>query len=110
MPHHILAMQSPLLYTVLSVLLQADARKMLVLDINELRYRQEDLLLQQQAANQYASGEDPTTLKIALRLGDYLYRNSDCCMVAAMYTLGGTTCSLTYRLLIDVSNQHLYFL
>ena len=47
--------------------LQADARKLLVLDINELRYRQEDLILQQQAASQYASGEDPTTLRIALK-------------------------------------------
>ncbi|XP_067930159.1 translin-associated factor X-interacting protein 1-like [Watersipora subatra] len=50
---------------------QADARKMLVLDINELRYRQEDLLMQQQAANQYASGEDPTTLRIALKRAKY---------------------------------------
>ncbi|KAF6022920.1 TSNAXIP1 [Bugula neritina] len=50
---------------------QADARKLLVLDINELRYRQEDLIMQQQAANQYASGEDPTMMKIALRRAKY---------------------------------------
>ncbi|KAF6034731.1 TSNAXIP1 [Bugula neritina] len=40
-------------------------------NINELRYRQEDLIMQQQAANQYASGEDPTMMKIALRRAKY---------------------------------------
>ena len=51
----------------LCFVLQADAKKLLVMDINELRYRHEDLLMQQQAASQYASGEDPTLMKIALR-------------------------------------------
>ena len=75
--------------------LQADARKLLVLDINELRYRQEDLILQQQAASQYASGEDPTTLRIALKWVNNCFETRNC--------LHAEKTSINF-----VPNKHLY--
>lgn len=48
---------------------ECDARKMLVSDINELRYQQEDILLSKNSMEDLEEGEkdDPVTLKIALR-------------------------------------------
>ena len=48
---------------------ECDARKMLVSDINDLRYQQEDMLMSKQSMEELEEGEkdDPITLKIALR-------------------------------------------
>ena len=48
---------------------ECDARKMLVSDINELRYQQEDILMSKNSMEELDEGEkdDPITLKIALR-------------------------------------------
>ena len=48
---------------------ECDARKMLVADINDLRYQQEDMLMSKQSMDELDEGEkdDPITLKIALR-------------------------------------------
>lgn len=45
-----------------------DARKLLVSDINDLRYQQEDYLVSKQSLQDAQEAqEDPVTLKIALR-------------------------------------------
>ena len=48
---------------------ECDARKMLVSDINELRYQQEDILMAKNSMDELEEGEkdDPITLKIALK-------------------------------------------
>ena len=47
---------------------ECDARKLLVADINDLRYQQEDMLMSKQSmAELEEEKDDPVTLKIALR-------------------------------------------
>ncbi len=48
---------------------ECDARKLLVSDINDLKYQQEDMLMSKQSMEELEEGEkdDPITLKIALR-------------------------------------------
>ena len=52
---------------------ECDARKLLVTDINDLRYQQEDMLMSKQSMEDMEEEEkdDPITLKIALR---YLFK------------------------------------
>lgn len=47
--------------------LQANARKLLVSDINDLRTQQEELILQQQQASNRDESEDPGLMRIALK-------------------------------------------
>ena len=48
---------------------ECDARKLLVTDINDLKYQQEDMLMSKQSMEDMEEEEkdDPITLKIALR-------------------------------------------
>ena len=48
---------------------ECDARKLLVTDINDLKYQQEDMLMSKQSMEDLEEEEkdDPVTLKIALR-------------------------------------------
>ncbi|XP_076469854.1 translin-associated factor X-interacting protein 1-like [Babylonia areolata] len=46
---------------------ECDARKLLVADINDLRYQQEDYLASKQTATEEEVAEDPVMLKIALK-------------------------------------------
>lgn len=46
---------------------ECDARKLLVSDINDLRYQQDDYMMSQQKAQSEDAQDDPQTLKIALR-------------------------------------------
>ena len=48
---------------------ECDARKLLVTDINDLKYQQEDMLMSKQSMEDLEAEEkdDPVTLKIALR-------------------------------------------
>ena len=52
---------------------ECDARKLLVTDINDLKYQQEDMLMSKQSMEDMEEEEkdDPITLKIALR---YLFK------------------------------------
>lgn len=54
---------------------EADARKLLISDMNDLRNQQEDTLMTQQAMADDGEKDDPTTLKIALRYSPYSSRN-----------------------------------
>ncbi len=47
---------------------ECDARKLLLTDLNDLKYQQEDMLAQQNAEDaEEEEKDDPLTLKIALR-------------------------------------------
>ena len=46
---------------------ECDARKLLLSDINDLRYQQEDYLASKQTTSEQEVEEDPIMLKIALK-------------------------------------------
>ena len=55
---------------------ECDARKMLVADINDLRYQQEDIMVSKQnIAELEEEQDDPVTLRIALRYLKFFTEN-----------------------------------
>ena len=46
---------------------ECDARKLLIADINDLRYQQEDYLASKQSSAESEETEDPVMLKLALK-------------------------------------------
>lgn len=74
---------------------ECDARKLLVADINDLKYQQEDVLMSKKNAKDEEEKDDPITLRIALK---FVFSSCWCvCFYVMSAVITGGVCYLLWQ-------------